>query len=202
MGVNQGDPYRLLKGTDDANDIHDGNDVVEGTDVAGNVCGETNDPIPGVDNSGLSLQGKKYLYFDWVRTASILGDQTLESVLKDNNIVGNFTEKLGAVNFGASNKIARDFCISHAYQLSTAKLEKDSSASVFNLVNNEFEFFNDPSPRHDVHGVVLKKKKLADDSEIVSLIQHDGNIKVYKTSKGKKLFNHADFIDTSSVPLE
>ena len=73
MGVNTGDPNRLLAGTD----------------VAGNVCGRSNSPITNVSNSGLSMQGKKYLYFDWVRTAKILGQSSLNSVLT--NTIGNFS---------------------------------------------------------------------------------------------------------------
>ena len=75
MGVSKGDPYRILAGTD----------------VAGNTCGRSNDPISGVSHSGQSLQGRQYLYYDWIKTAKIIGDQALTSSIDGLNLLGDNT---------------------------------------------------------------------------------------------------------------
>ena len=70
VGVERGDPHRLLMGTD----------------VAGNVCGRDNSGagLVGVASSGLDLAStganRRYLYYDWVRTAKIVADSSLTKV--------------------------------------------------------------------------------------------------------------------------
>ena len=169
MGLSKGNPDRLLSGTD----------------VVGNVCGKKNEAIENVTNSGLNMETKKYLYFDWVKTAKILGQESLTTFLSnpDNDIVGNFSTLLGDLpSFNQDTMVARDYCIGNAYA-NTAKLEKDSSP-VYNLIDGEFQYFDDSSLSQDVKGVVLSKQKLKDESEIVSLMQKDGTIQIYRTSKG------------------
>ena len=168
MGLSKGNPHRLLSGTD----------------VVGNVCGDKNEPIDNVTKSGLNMENKKYLYFDWVRTAKILGQESLTTYLTDNDIVGNFSTLLADLgDFNKESMVARDYCISDAYA-NTAKLEKDSSP-VYNLIDGEFQYYEDSSLSQSVKGVVLSKQKLKDESEIVSLMKKDGTIEIYRTSKGK-----------------
>jgi len=162
MGVNTGDPNRLLAGTD----------------VAGNVCGRSNSPITNVSNSGLSMQGKKYLYFDWVRTAKILGQSSLNSVLT--NTIGNFSTQFNGLNFDSNTMVPRDFCISEAYQ-TPAKLTKESR--VYKIDEEEFKYFKDSSIQSEVGGIIISKKLLQNDTTVVALLQNDGSIKVWKTSK-------------------
>ena len=167
MGVDRGDPYRLLAGTD----------------VAGNVCGRSNDLIKDVSFSGQSLKSKPYLYYDWVRTAKILGEDSLTTVLTSLNIVGNFTTVLNGLNYD-SNTIARDFCVKDAYK-TTSKLIKDNSGGVVSLDESNFQYFKDSKMPVEMKGVVISKHILKNDTAVVALLQKDGSIKVWKTSKGK-----------------
>ena len=186
MGLSKGNPDRLLSGTD----------------VVGNVCGKKNEPISNVTNSGLNMETKKYLYFDWVKTAKILGQESLTKYLTDNDIVGNFSTLLGELgDFNKDTMVARDYCIGGAYT-NTAKLEKDSSP-VFNLIDGEFQYFDDSSLSQNAKGVVLSKQKLKDESEIVSLMQKDGTIQIYRTSKGIKLKNSTpSFLQSQQFHVE
>ena len=168
MGVDRGDPQRLLAGTD----------------VAGNVCGRSNNQIKDIKYSGMSLQSKKYLYFDWVRTAKILGENSLTTVLNNINIVGNFSTLLDGLNYD-SNTIARDFCVSDAYK-STSKLTKEAGG-VYSFTENEFSF-RDASLPSELQGIVISKQLLKNDTSVVALLQQDGSIRVWKTSKGEQQF--------------
>ena len=163
MGVDQGDPHRLLLGTD----------------VAGNVCGRSNSPIPNVTNSGLNMVGRKYIYYDWARTAKIIGESSLNEYLTKS--IGNISTQISSgVNFDSNTMVPRDFCVSEAYQ-TTAKLSKESA--VYKLDKEEFQYYKDSSLSSDIGGIVISKKLLQNDTEVVALLQNDGSVKVWKTSK-------------------
>ena len=78
--------------------------------------------------------------------------------------------------------VPRDFCISEAYQ-TPAKLTKESR--VYKIDEEEFKYFKDSSIQSEVGGIIISKKLLQNDTTVVALLQNDGSIKVWKTSKGK-----------------
>ena len=171
MGVNKGDPYRILAGTD----------------VAGNVCGRSNDAISGVSGSGADLQSNHYLYYDWIRTAKILGEAALTKSIDGLNLLGDNTSvdaALGGVNFEPGSSIPRDFCLNGVYSASTARLLR-AKGGVYSLEEKQFQYYRNPAPSaQSVRGIVISKKLIKNQTEVVVLLQKDGALKVWKTSKG------------------
>ena len=169
LGVERGDPHRLIKGVD----------------VAGNVCGRSNDPITNISNSGQSLLGKDYLYFDWVRTAKILGDTSINTALTSLGIVANFTELLGAGQvYNTNTDVARDFCVQEAYK-TTSQLRRGEGEVV--LLSEEVHYSEEDreaaSLPSNMRGIVISKQVLKNDTTVVALLQTDGSIRVWRTSK-------------------
>ena len=175
MGVNKGDPYRILAGTD----------------VAGNICGRSNDPISGVSGSGADLQSNNYLYYDWIRTAKILGEAALTKSVDGLNLLGDDTSvdaALSGVNFEPGTTIPRDFCLDGVYSTSSARLVK-APGGVYSLEEKQFQYYRDPAPSGQaVRGIVISKKLVENQTEMVVLLQKDGAFKVWKTSRGMQLF--------------
>ena len=171
LGVERGDPHRLIKGVD----------------VAGNVCGRSNDPITNISGSGQSLTGKDYLYYDWVRTAKILGDTSINTALTSLGIVANFTELLGAGQvYNTITDVARDFCVQEAYQ-TTSKLRRGEGEVV--LLTEEVHYTEEDKEvaalPGNMRGIVISKQVLKNDTTVVALLQTDGSIRVWRTSKGE-----------------
>ena len=171
LGVERGDPHRLIKGVD----------------VAGNVCGRSNDPITNISGSGQSLTGKDYLYYDWVRTAKILGDTSINTALTSLGIVANFTELLGAGQvYNTITDVARDFCVQEAYQ-TTSKLRRGEGEVV--LLTEEVHYTEEDKEvaalPDNMRGIVISKQVLKNDTTVVALLQTDGSIRVWRTSKGE-----------------
>lgn len=170
MAVSRGDPQRILAGTD----------------VAGNTCGRSNDPITGVSQSGQSLQDRKYLYYDWIKTAKIIGDQSLTKAIDGLNLLGDNTSvdtALNGVNFDTSSGIARDFCLDGVYTSSTSRLHK-AKDGVYSLDEKQFQMFRDSPSRENLTGIVISKKLMKNKTSVLVLLQNDGAFKVWKTSKG------------------
>lgn len=172
LGVERGDPHRLI----------------QGVDVAGNVCGRSNDPITNISGSGQSLTGKDYLYYDWVRTAKILGDTSINTALTSLGIVANFTELLGAGQvYNSVTDVARDFCVQEAYQ-TTSKLRRGEGEVVL-LTEEEVHYTEEDKEVADLpgnmRGIVISKQVLKNDTTVVALLQTDGSIRVWRTSKGE-----------------
>lgn len=172
LGVERGDPHRLI----------------QGVDVAGNVCGRSNDPITNISGSGQSLTGKDYLYYDWVRTAKILGDTSINTALTSLGIVANFTELLGAGQvYNSVTDVARDFCVQEAYQ-TTSKLRRGEGEVVL-LTEEEVHYTEEDKEVADLpgnmRGIVISKQVIKNDTTVVALLQTDGSIRVWRTSKGE-----------------
>ena len=172
LGVERGDPHRLI----------------QGVDVAGNVCGRSNDPITNISGSGQSLTGKDYLYYDWVRTAKILGDTSINTALTSLGIVANFTELLGAGEvYNTITDVARDFCVQEAYQ-TTSKLRRGEGEVVL-LAEEEVHYTEEDKEvaalPGNMRGIVISKQVLKNDTTVVALLQTDGSIRVWRTSKGE-----------------
>ena len=143
--------------------------------------------ITNVSNSGQSLLGKDYLYFDWVRTAKILGESSLTSVLTSTGLVANFSELLGAGQEFGSNTVARDFCVQEAYK-TTSKLRR-GEGEVVRLDGEEVHYSEEDREVStlpgNMRGIVISKQLLQNDTAVVALLQTDGSIKVWRTSKGE-----------------
>ena len=197
VGVERGDPHRLLMGTD----------------VAGNVCGRDNSGagLAGVASSGLNLANtganRRYLYYDWVRTAKIVADSSLTQVavycfrycslqLTHNGQVltsidlGNFTTLLGlAPSFDSGGgELARDYCVKDAYS-GVAQLRRQRGG-VFSLETETFEYIKEPvSVSPEMSGFVIGKQLLRNNTAVVAMLQDDGSVKVWRTQKGKNFSN-------------
>ena len=156
--------------------------------MAGNVCGRSNDPITNISGSGQSLTGKDYLYYDWVRTAKILGDTSINTALTSLGIVANFTELLGAGEvYNTITDVARDFCVQEAYQ-TTSKLRRGEGEVVL-LAEEEVHYTEEDKEvaalPGNMRGIVISKQVLKNDTTVVALLQTDGSIRVWRTSKGE-----------------
>ena len=172
LGVERGDPHRLI----------------QGVDVAGNVCGRSNDPI-NISSSGQSLTGKDYLYYDWVRTAKILGDESINTALTSLGVVANFTELLGVGQvYNSDTDVARDFCVQEAYKL-TSKLRRGEGGAVLLSEQEEVHYSEEDKEvstlPSNMRGIVISKQVLKNDTSVVALLQTDGSIRVWRTSKGE-----------------
>ena len=173
MAVSRGDPKRILAGTD----------------VAGNTCGRSNEAIPGVSQSGQSLLGREYLYYDWIKTAKIIGDQSLTKAIDGLNLLGDNSSvdtALNGVNFDTSSGIARDFCLDGVYTSSTSRLHK-ARDGVYSLDEKQFQVFRDSPSRENLTGIVISKKLMKNQTSVLVLLQNDGAFKVWKTSKGTNI---------------
>ena len=173
--MEKGDPYRILAGTD----------------VAGNICGRSNDVISGVSGSGADLRSNHYLYYDWIRTAKILGEAALTKSIDGLNLLGDNTSvdaALSGVNFQPGTTIPRDFCLDGVYSASPARLIKPKGG-VYSLEQKQFQYYRDTAPfAQSVKGIVISRKLMKSQTEMVVLLEKDGAFKVWKTSKGIKLF--------------
>ena len=56
-------------------------------------------------------------------------------------------------------------------------------SAVYKLDKEEFQYYKDSSLSSDIGGIVISKKLLQNDTEVVALLQNDGSVKVWKTSK-------------------
>ena len=161
---------------------------MHGTDVAGNVCGRKNtEKVPNVSQSGQDLEDYKYLYFDILKTAKMLGDDTLAEAISESSL----SNQLGSFD---KNKMSnRDYCLSGAYASSvtsnvTKKLLREDDA-IIDLSENSFQSFEAESQtdQENLQGIVLSARLISNNSKVVVLLEEDGEMKVWRTAQGCKL---------------
>ena len=91
---------------------------------------------------------------------------------------------LNGVGFDSSTTIPRDFCLDGVYSASPARLLR-AKGGVYSLEEKQFQFYRNPAPSaQSARGVVISKKLMKNQTEMVVLFQRDGSLKVWKTSKG------------------
>ena len=143
-----------------------------------------------MSGSGADLQSNHYLYYDWIRTAKILGESALTKSIDGLNLLGNNTSvdaALGGVDFQPGTTIPRDFCLDGVYSASPSRLLR-AKGGVYSLEEKQFQHYRDPAPSvQAVRGVVITRKLMKNQTEMVVLLQKDGTFKVWKTSKGMEL---------------
>jgi len=190
IGVSRGNPNRIIKGTD----------------VAGNICGDNNEEIDGVKFSGENLEGNKYLYFDILRTAKMLGDDALSATLQS---------ALEDLNYDATKMVNRDFCLAEAYSVTTTTSASTRTISngtqslhnddkgVIKLSDTYFETFEDPtlSNADKVKGIVLSSRLLKNDSTIMVLLEEDGEMRVWRTSMASTADTATELLSQDPVSL-
>ena len=89
--------------------------VISGTDVAGDICGKNNVALEGVVGSGKNLEAAKFLYFDLLKTATILASQASD------NVDPGLEDYLGS---GLEGKSAREYCLPAEGAVSAAPLHR------------------------------------------------------------------------------
>jgi len=175
MGVSRGNPYR----------------IIHGTDVAGNICGRDNKEIKDVTYSGKNLKEHKYLYFDILRTAKMVGDASLSSALSDSSVFDQ-------LNFDKAQMNNREFCLVEAYteektettaasadnQNNDTQALHDDDAGVIKLNDDTFEDFdNSEVSNKEVTGIILSSKMLKNESQVLVLLENGGELRVWRTEK-------------------
>lgn len=198
IGVQRGNPYR----------------VIYGTDVAGNICGKKNDKISGVKESGQDLEDYKYLHFDISRTALMLGDDTLSAFVPNSSI-------FDALNLDKSTMNNREMCLTEAYTekktittvasatttiasattiVASEGLQEDDGG-VLKLSDTKFETFEDSSLHNtnDMKGIILSSKMLKNESKVVVLLEEDGKIRVWRTSKASSSDSATELLSKDSL---
>jgi len=103
--------------------------VTSGYDAAGNVCGQKdNEAVENVPQSGRDMEAKPFLYFDLVRTARIVGGESLNEVRDD----------LGDQTLTKVEENYLDFCLEGETEAANVEaLEKESKGVVKLRYSNE-----------------------------------------------------------------
>ena len=128
----------------------------------------------------------------------MLGEDTLASVLDDDSIPEG-------LEFDRTTMNNRDYCLSDVYSGASETTEastdvlanpvenatsqlQDDEALIVTLENREFATYIDESQSNsqNVKGIILSAKLLANESNVMVLLEDDGEMRVWRTAKGEE----------------